>query len=137
MYLRVDHIGLAVRSLEEAMRVYSQGLGMQITSIEDVPDQKTRVALITIGESRLELLEATDAESPVARFIASRGEGIHHICLQVEDLVAAIAKLKSAGVRMIDSEPRKGAGGCMVAFVHPSGLGGVLLELSQSVSSSE
>ncbi len=137
MYLKVDHIGLAVRSLEEAMRVYSQGLGMQITSIEDVPDQKTRVALITIGESRLELLEATDAESPVARFIASRGEGIHHICLQVEDLVAAIAKLKSAGVRMIDSEPRKGAGGCMVAFVHPSGLGGVLLELSQSVSSSE
>lgn len=137
MYLKVDHIGVAVRSLEEAIRVYSEGLGMSVTAVGDVPEQKTRVALIPVGESRIELLEATGDDSPVARFIARRGEGIHHVCLEVDDLAATIARLKSAGIRMVDPEPRKGAGGCMVAFVHPSALGGVLLELSQSMSTSE
>ena len=137
LYLKVDHIGIAVRSLEEAIRVYSEGLGMGVAAVEDVPEQKTRVALIPVGESRIELLEATGDDSPVARFIARRGEGIHHVCLEVDDLAAAITRLKSAGIRMVDPEPRKGAGGCMVAFVHPSAPGGVLLELSQSMSTSE
>lgn len=137
MYLKVDHIGVAVRSLEDAIRMYSEGLGMEVMSIQVVPEQKTRVALIPVGESRLELLEATDADSPVARFIARRGEGIHHICLQVDDLAAAISRLRSAGIRTVDPEPQKGAGNCLVAFVRPSALGGVLLELSQSMSSSE
>jgi methylmalonyl-CoA epimerase len=137
LYLKVDHIGVAVRSLEDAVRVYSEGLGMEVSSTEDLPGEKTRASLIAVGESRLELLEATDADSPVARFISRRGEGIHHICLQVDDLAAAIARLTGAGIRMVDPEPRKGAGGCLVAFVHPSSLGGVLLELSQSISSKE
>jgi len=137
LYLKVDHIGVAVRSLEEAARLYSDGLGMEITRVENVPEQKTRVALIPVGESCLELLEATDADSPVGRFIATRGEGIHHICLQVDDLSATISRLTTAGIRMIDAEPRKGAEDRLVAFVHPSALGGVLLELSQSTSSAE
>ena len=137
MYLKVDHIGVAVRSLEEATRLYSDGLGMEITRVENVPEQKARVALIPVGESCLELLEATDADSPVGRFIATRGEGIHHICLQVDDLAATISRLTTAGIRMIDAEPRKGAEDRLVAFVHPSALGGVLLELSQSTSSAE
>ncbi len=137
LYLKVDHIGVAVRSLENAMRVYSEGLGMEVAGVEDVPEQKTRVALIPVGDSRIELLEATEDDSPVARFIARRGEGIHHVCLEVDDLAATVSSLKRAGIRMVDPEPRKGAGGCLVAFVHPSALGGVLLELSQSMSSSE
>jgi methylmalonyl-CoA/ethylmalonyl-CoA epimerase len=137
LYLKVDHIGVAVRSLEDAIRVYTEGLGLCATAVEDVPEQKTRVAVIPVGESRVELLEATGADSPVARFIARRGEGIHHFCLEVDDLAATMSRLKSAGIRMVDPEPRKGAGGHLVAFVHPSALGGVLLELSQSISSSE
>ncbi len=137
MYLKVDHIGVAVRSLTEAMRTYSEGLGMDVASVEVVPEQKTRVAMIPVGDSRIELLEATEADSPVARFIARRGEGIHHVCLEVDDLATAISGLENAGIRMVDAEPRKGANGRLVAFVHPSALGGVLLELSQSKSSSE
>ncbi len=137
MYLKVDHIGVAVRSLKDAMRTYSEGLGMEVASVEAVPEQKTRVAMIPVGESRIELLEATEADSPVARYIAKRGEGIHHVCLEVDDLAATISRLKNAGIRMVDPETRKGANGRLVAFVHPSALGGVLLELSQSISSSE
>ncbi len=119
------------------MRTYSDGLGMDVASVEVVPEQKTRVAMIPVGESRIELLEATEADSPVARYIARRGEGIHHVCLEVDDLAATISRLKNAGIRMVDPETRKGANGRLVAFVHPSALGGVLLELSQSISSSE
>jgi methylmalonyl-CoA epimerase len=137
LYLKIDHIGVAVRSLQDAARIYADGLGMGVGPAEEVTDQKTRVAMIPIGESRIELLEATDADSPVARFIARRGEGIHHICLQVDDLADIVSRLKGAGITMIDEEPRKGAGNRLVAFVHPSAVGGVLLELSQSTSSTE
>lgn len=137
MFLKIDHIGVAVRSLQEAARIYGDGLGMGIEPAEEVTDQQTRVAMIPIGESRIELLEATDSDSPVARFIARRGEGIHHICLQVDDLAGIVSRLKTAGIRMIDEEPRKGAGGRLVVFIHPSAVGGVLLELSQSTSSTE
>jgi methylmalonyl-CoA/ethylmalonyl-CoA epimerase len=131
VYLKIDHIGIAVRSLDVALRAYTAGLGFRLGEIEEVPDQKTRIAMLPVGESRLELLEATGDDSPVARFIARRGEGIHHICFLVEDITREIARLKAAGVPMIDEIPRPGADGCLVAFVHPSGTGGVLVELSQ------
>ena len=131
MYLKIEHIGIAVKSLETALPLYSEAFGMDVDRIETVPDQKTRVGLIPVGESRLELLEATNADSAVARFIEKRGEGIHHICLQVDDLEALICRLKTAGIRMVDDKPRRGADGCLVAFVHPSSAGGVLFELSE------
>ena len=131
MYRKIDHIGIAVRSINAALKVYGAGLGLGIESVEDVPDQKTRVAVIPIGESHLELLEAMEQDSPVGRFISKRGEGLHHICFQVDDLVEELKKLKTAGVRLIDESPRTGAGQCLVAFIHPSSTAGVLVELSQ------
>ncbi len=131
MYSRIDHIGIAVRSLNESLRVYGEAMGLKVERIEEVPDQRTRVAMLPVGESRLELLEATGEDSPVAKFLCKRGEGMHHICFRVEDIRQEISRLRAAGVRMIDETPRKGAGGCLVAFVHPSGTGGVLVELSQ------
>jgi len=131
LYRKIDHIGIAVRSLQSSIKMYESGLGFQVSGIEEVPDQKTRVAMLPIGESRLELLEAMDENSPVAKFIAKRGEGIHHICFQVENIFEEVEKLKTAGVRLIDASPRPGAGKCLVVFVHPSSTGGVLLELSQ------
>ena len=132
MYRKIDHIGIAVRSLDAALKIYSAGLGMQAEHIEEVPEQKTRVALIPLGEARLELLEAMEEDSPIGRFIAKRGEGLHHICVQVEDLEQTLLHLKEAGVRLIDEVPRRGAGNCLVAFVHPTSTCGVLVELSQS-----
>ena len=131
MYRKIDHIGIAVRSIDAALKVYGAGLGLGIESVEDVPDQKTRVAMIPIGESHLELLEAMEQDSPVGKFISKRGEGLHHICFQVDDLVEELTKLKTAGVRLIDESPRTGAGQCLVAFIHPSSTAGVLVELSQ------
>lgn len=131
MYRKVDHIGIAVRSLEGALRVYESAMGLRTAGIEEVEEQKTRVALIPVGDSRIELLEAMDESSPIARFIERRGEGLHHICFQVDDLAAELEKLRRAGVRLVDAQPRRGAGGCWIAFIHPSGTGGVLVELSQ------
>ncbi len=131
MYSKIDHIGIAVRSLEEALRAYTAGLGFKVEHIEEVVDQRTRIATLPIGESRLELLEAMGDDSPVAKFIAKHGEGMHHICFRVEDIRLELNRLKKAGVRLIDEIPRSGAGGCLVAFVHPSATGGVLVELAQ------
>lgn len=131
MYRKVDHIGIAVRSLEGALKVYESAMGLRVAGIEEVEEQRTRVALIPVGDSRIELLEATDESSPIARFIERRGEGLHHICFQVDDLAAELEKLRQAGVRLVDAQPRRGAGGCWIAFIHPSGTGGVLVELSQ------
>ncbi len=131
MYKKIDHIGIAVRSLDEILPIYTTGLGFQVEHIEEVADQKTRVAMLPIGESRLELLEATDTDSPIARFIARRGEGMHHICFRVENVAKEVERLKAAGVRMIDEVPRPGADQCLVAFIHPASTGGVLVELSQ------
>jgi len=131
LYSKIAHIGIAVRSLDEALRVYTSAFGFAAEHVEEVASQKTRVAMLPVGESRLELLEAMEEDSPVARFIAKRGEGIHHICFQVEDIKQEISRLKAAGVRMIDETPRPGADGCLVAFVHPSSTNGVLVELSQ------
>jgi methylmalonyl-CoA/ethylmalonyl-CoA epimerase len=130
LYRKIDHVGIAVRSIEEALRVYAV-LGFQVDHIEEVGEQKTRVAMLPIGESRLELLESTEPDSPIARFISKRGEGLHHITFRVDDIFEELSRLRAAGIRLIDEVPRTGADRCLVAFIHPSSTGGVLVELSQ------
>jgi len=131
--MKIDHIGIATRGMDEAAKFYREVLGLEIAETEEVPEQKVRVAMLPIGESRIELLEATSDDSPITRFLEKRGPGIHHIAVRVDDIQAALADLKLKGARLIDQEPRQGAGGCLVAFVHPSSTGGVLLELVQKV----
>ncbi len=131
--MKIDHIGIATNGIEDAAKFYRDLLGLKVAETEDVPEQKVRVAMLAIGESRIELLEATSEDSPISRFLEKRGPGIHHIAVRVDDIRAALAKMKAEGARLIDEEPRQGAGGCLVAFVHPSSTGGVLLELVQQV----
>lgn len=128
---KIDHLGIAVHSIEAAMPLYTGMLGLELHEIEEVEDQKVRTAVFPVGESRIELLEPTSPDSPVAKFLEKRGEGIHHVALAVQDVAAALAKLKAEGARLIDEAPRKGAGGAMIAFIHPKSTGGVLLELCQ------
>ncbi len=125
----VDHIGIAVRSLDQALRFYRQHLRMDVVATETVEAEKVRVAMLPAGESRIELLEATAEDSPIARFLEKRGEGLHHISLRVENLAALLERLSAAGVRLIHSKPAVGAGGHRYAFVHPRSTAGVLLEL--------
>ncbi|MCS6885058.1 MAG: methylmalonyl-CoA epimerase [Acidobacteriota bacterium] len=129
--MKLDHLGIAVKSIDEAVKFYQQALGLSVAGTETVQDQKVRVAMLPIGESRLELLEATSSDSPIAKFIDKRGPGIHHICIEVEDIYAKLDELKAAGVDLIDSKPRIGAGGHLIAFVHPKSSSGVLIELVQ------
>jgi methylmalonyl-CoA/ethylmalonyl-CoA epimerase len=124
---KIDHVGVAVKSLEEAVKTY-EALGFRVEEIEEVAEQKVRVAMLPAGESRIELLEATSEDSAIAKFISSRGEGIHHIAVNVENIEEALNKAKEAGLRLIDEKPRVGAGGKKVAFVHPKSTHGVLLE---------
>ncbi|AJC71181.1 MAG: methylmalonyl-CoA epimerase [Thermococcus sp.] len=130
MFRKIDHVGIAVKNLEEAIKVW-EGLGLKVEEIEEVPDQKVRTAIIHIGESRIELLEPTAEDSPIAKFIAKRGEGIHHIALGVTNIEEHLKELKEKGYRLIDEEPRTGAGGAKIAFVHPKAVTGVLLELCE------
>ena len=127
----IDHLGIAVRSLDEALRFYEQQLGMEVASSETVEHENVRIAMLPAGGSRIELLEPLNAESTIAKFIEKRGPGLHHVALRVPDLNAVIERLKTAGVRLI-GEPRHGAGGHLYVFVHPTGTGGVLLELIQA-----
>jgi methylmalonyl-CoA/ethylmalonyl-CoA epimerase len=129
--MKIDHIGIATRGIQDALTFYLDALGLHVAETEEVAEQKVRVAMLPIGESRIELLEATSADSPIARFLEKRGPGIHHIAVRVEDIHVALNHLKQKGARLIDEEPRQGASGCLVAFVHPSSTGGVLLELVQ------
>ena len=131
MKATLDHIGIAVSDLSEALRFYRDALGLEVESPEDVPSQRVRAHFIPAGESALELLEATDDTSPIAKYTAKRGPGLHHITLRVDDIVAALARLKQRGVRLIDETPRPGAHGSIVAFIHPSSAHGVLVELKQ------
>jgi methylmalonyl-CoA/ethylmalonyl-CoA epimerase len=131
MLQKIDHVAIAVRSMAEALRVYAGLLGLTVGGVEEIPEQKTRIAMFSLGESRIELLEATSEDSPVAGFIAKRGEGMHHICFQVDDLEGELQKLTEAGLRLIDETPKIGAGGCRIAFLHPSSASGVLIELSE------
>jgi methylmalonyl-CoA/ethylmalonyl-CoA epimerase len=135
--MKIDHIGIATRGIQDAMTFYVDALGLRMTETEEVAEQKVRVAMIPIGDSRIELLEATSADSPIARFLEKRGPGIHHIAVRVDDIQVALAELNQKGARLIDEEPRKGASGCLVAFVHPSSTGGVLLELVEYQKDSE
>jgi len=126
----IDHLGIAVRSLAEARKFY-EALGMKVLGEEVVEHEKVRVAMVPVGESRIELLEATSDDSAIARFIARRGEGLHHVALSVPDLSATVEQLKRSGTRLISDEIKVGAGGHLYVFVHPSSAGGVLLELCE------
>jgi methylmalonyl-CoA epimerase len=128
MEFKIDHLGIAVKSLSAAKRVY-QKLGMSISPEETVEQEKVRIVMVPVGESRLELLEATSDDSVIARFVAKRGEGLHHVCLCVPDLTAAVARLKQEGVRLVSEEIKTGAGGHRYVFIHPQSTAGVLLEL--------
>jgi len=127
---RLDHIGIAVKSIAEALKVY-EAMGLKSVGVEEVAEQKVRVAFLPIGETEIELLESTAPDGPVAKYIEKNGEGIQHLALRVDNLEAALAELKAQGVRLIDEKPRYGAGGAKIAFVHPRSTGGVLLELSE------
>ncbi len=126
---RIDHIGIAVPDLEQALAPYVDGLGLQVAHEEVVDTQKVRVAMLPVGETNIELLEPTSEDSPIAKFLERKGPGIHHIAMAVDDIETAQARMEAAGVRMIDTEPRPGAGGTRVAFAHPKSMGGVLIEL--------
>ena len=127
---RIDHIGIAVRSIAEARKLY-EALGLQVEHIEEVPDEGVRVAMIPCGETRIELLEPIAEDSPVAKFLARRGPGIHHICLASDDIRSDDARLRDGGFQVLRPEPTRGAGGCWIQFIHPKSTGGVLFELSQ------
>jgi len=128
---RIDHIGIAVKSIEEAARLYVQGLGLELARVETVSEQGVKVGFLPLGESEIELLEPLEATSTVAQFLEKRGEGLHHICVQVPDIRAAMARLREQGARLLSEELSQGAGGSLVAFVHPRSANGVLLELCQ------
>lgn len=134
---KIDHIGIAVSNLENALKFYRDILGLEVKDIEEVPEQKIKAAIIPVGESKIELLEATSPDSPVAKYIDSRGEGIHHIALQVSGLEDILKGLAASGVRLIDKEPRIGAGGNKIAFLHPKSTNGVLLELCEPEQAGE
>ncbi len=130
----LDHIGIAVDDLDAALAFYADALGLEVEATEDVPSQGVRAHFVRVGSAALELLEATSEESPIRRFVTRRGAGIHHITLRVDDIAAALARLKARGVRLVDETPRDGAEGALVAFVHPASAHGVLVELKQERS---
>ena len=133
--MKINHLGIATKGIDEALKFWADALGLENVHTETVEDQKVRVAMLPIGESRIELLEPTSDDSPISKFLERRGGGIHHIAVEVENIEQALEKLKSEGMRLIDETPRIGAEGCLVAFVHPASAGGVLLELVQAEKS--
>ena len=128
---KLDHVGIAVEKLDSALPVWEGVLGMVLAGTEEVVEQKVRTAFLPVGGSEIELLEPMDAESPIAKFIALKGQGVQHLAFRVSDLDAALAELKAKGVRLIDETPRRGAGGARIAFLHPKSTGGVLIELCE------
>ncbi len=131
VHLRISHIGIAVKDADAALKLYREILGLEPSSVEMVESQKVKTVHIPIGESSIELLESTSPDGVVAKFIEKRGEGIHHIAIEVGDIEATLAQMKTAGFQLIDETPRKGAGNMRIAFVHPRSTNGVLLELCQ------
>jgi methylmalonyl-CoA/ethylmalonyl-CoA epimerase len=127
----IDHIGIAVKGLARASAFYKDILGLEVKAIETVAEQKVNVAFIPITDSEVELLESTEADGPVAKFIEARGEGVQHIAFRVENIEEALAELKAKGIRLIDQSPRKGAGGARIAFIHPKETNGVLVEICE------
>lgn len=131
MVNKIDHIGVAVKNLEESLKFYQETLGLDLQGIEIVEEQKVKVAFLPIGDTEIELLESTDENGPIAKYIANKGEGVQHIAYRVNDIEKAIADMLVKGVRMIDEKPRYGAGGAKIAFCHPKSTNGVLVELCQ------
>jgi methylmalonyl-CoA/ethylmalonyl-CoA epimerase len=129
---RIHHLGIAVKNIEESLKIYQTFLKEPDIHLEEVPQQKVKVAAIHLGDSSLELLEPTSPESPIAQFIEKKGAGIHHVCIEVDDIDEALKNLADAGFRLIDKTPKDGAMGMKIAFVHPASTGGVLLEIAQS-----
>ena len=129
--MEIDHIGIATRQIDQAMLFWRDTLGLGLESTEEVTDQGVRVGMLRLGDTQVELLEPLNGDSPVGRFLEKRGPGIHHIAIRVDDIRAELERLRTRGARLIDESPRVGAGGCLVAFIHPSSAGGVLLELVQ------
>ena len=132
MKVTLDHVGIAVADLQQALAFYRDALGLEIDEPEDIATQRVRAHFIPAGESALELIEPTGDDSPIAKYVARRGPGLHHITLRVDDIRAALAQLKAKGVRLIDDEPREGAHGSLVAFIHTASAHGVLVELKQA-----
>lgn len=132
MLNKIHHLGIAVKDIESGLALYGDALGLACAHTETVAAQKVKTAMLPVGETRIELLEPTEADSPVGKFLESKGPGIHHIAFEVADIEAALADLKAKGVPLIDQTPRTGVGGARVAFLHPKGTQGVLLELVQN-----
>jgi methylmalonyl-CoA epimerase len=128
---KLDHVGIAVEKLDAALPVWEGVLGMVLAGTEEVVEQKVRTAFLPVGGTEVELLEPTDPESPIAKFIAAKGQGVQHLAFRVEDLDASLEELRAKGVRLIDEVPRRGAGGARIAFLHPKSTGGVLIELCE------
>lgn len=131
MVEKIDHIGIAVKNLNESLRVFEEILGLKSIGLETVTDQKVKVAFIPVGESEIELLESTEPDSAIAKFIEKNGEGIQHIAFRVDNIEKVLEDLKAQKVRLIDEKPRKGAGGARIAFIHPKATNGVLIELCE------
>ena len=131
MIKKINHVALVVPDLETGMDFWVNALGIPLTKQENVPEQEVDVAFLSVGDSTIELLQPTNEESGVARFLEKRGPGMHHICLEVDDINEMLTRLKAAGVPLIDETPRQGSGGKQLAFIHPKGTGGVLVELYQ------
>ncbi|HCO19463.1 methylmalonyl-CoA epimerase [Gudongella oleilytica] len=131
MVTKIDHIGIAVKNLEETLKFYGDVLGIKCVSQEVVEEQKVKVAFLPVGDTEVELLESTSEDGPIAKFIEKKGEGIQHIAFKVDNIEEAIRELEEKGVRMIDEKPRYGAGGARIAFLHPKSTSGVLIEISQ------
>lgn len=129
--MKVDHIGIATHRIQDSLALWRDALGLEVDSTEEVTEQGVRVAMLAIGETHVELLEPLSEASPVGKFLQKRGPGLHHLAIRVPDIRAALARLQKSGMRLIDETPRRGAGGCLVAFVHPAAANGVLLELVQ------
>ena len=127
----IDHVGIAVKSIDGALKFWEGCLGIKCTGVEEVAEQKVKTAFLPLKDSEVELLESMTDDGPVAKFIEKKGEGIHHLAIRVEDLEKSLAELKEQVIRLIDEKPRIGAGGAKIAFIHPAATGGILLELSQ------
>jgi methylmalonyl-CoA/ethylmalonyl-CoA epimerase len=134
--MKIEHIGIATRGLDDALGFWRDALGLELQDVEEVAGQGVRVAMLPIGETLIELLEPMSEASPIAKFLEKRGAGLHHIAVRVDDIGATLKRLKEQGLRLIDEVPRRGAGGCLVAFIHPSSANGVLLELVEHTEAS-
>lgn len=132
--MELSHVGIAVRSIEERLRLWRDVFGLRVEAVEDVTEQKVRVAMLSVGELKIELLQPITDDSPVAKFIAKRGEGLHHLSFEVDDIEKKIGELERNNVKMIDRVPRMSFHGTKIAFIHPSSTGGVLIEISQGAA---